>query len=334
MWRDFRNQMTPLRDEDATLWADLEGMYVALGESKRRGVPPSSSSLRDSRDASTTHSLTRLGSTPSARAESTERGSGGTRNTSPTAPRVAAACEKIPRAGVNRFRVYKTFSQMARRHATVPRARPGSAPLRWPQPREVAPGLVLRTAAAGPTNGVHLTRYVRFYCRGFRMMLRGRLVVHGADLEKLARAAIRDSGLRLSWDREEDLLAELLLVAWELSQKHDERRYPGGFAKGCYRRLRFRVTDGSGRPKEETAGSSRRKAPSEQSAATTGRSSKTGTSRSSSSTKGHRYSAWTHRSARIVVPNWELLSPRSTWTAREIAWHISSALSVQLNQSS
>ena len=47
IWRDFRNQITPLRDEDATLWADLEEMYGALGESKRGGVPPSSSSLRE-----------------------------------------------------------------------------------------------------------------------------------------------------------------------------------------------------------------------------------------------------------------------------------------------
>ncbi len=75
------------------------------------------------------------------------------------------------------------------------------------------------------------------------MMLRGSLVVHGADLEKLARAAIRDSGLRLSWDREEDLLAELLLVAWELSEKHDEQRYAGQFPAGCYRRLRLRIID-------------------------------------------------------------------------------------------
>jgi hypothetical protein len=75
------------------------------------------------------------------------------------------------------------------------------------------------------------------------MMLRGRLVVHGADLEKLARAAIRDSGLRLPWHREEDLLAELVAVAWELSEKHDERRHPNGFAKGCYRVLRLRVVD-------------------------------------------------------------------------------------------
>jgi hypothetical protein len=75
------------------------------------------------------------------------------------------------------------------------------------------------------------------------MMLPGSLVVHGADLEKLARAAIRDSGLRLSWHREEELVAELVAVAWELSEKHDERRYPGQFAAGCYRRLRLRIVD-------------------------------------------------------------------------------------------
>jgi hypothetical protein len=74
-------------------------------------------------------------------------------------------------------------------------------------------------------------------------MLRGSLVVHGAALEKLARKAISDSGLRLSWDREEDLLADLLLDAWRLSEKHDERRYPGQFAAGCYRLLRLRVFD-------------------------------------------------------------------------------------------
>ena len=50
------------------------------------------------------------------------------------------------------------------------------------------------------------------------MMLRGSLIVHGSDLEKLARRAIADSGLRLSWSREEDLLAELIAVAWELSE--------------------------------------------------------------------------------------------------------------------
>ena len=75
------------------------------------------------------------------------------------------------------------------------------------------------------------------------MMLRGSLVIHGADLEKLARSAIRDSGLRLSWDREEDLLAELVAVAWELSEKHDERQYPGQFAAGAYRLLRLRIID-------------------------------------------------------------------------------------------
>ncbi len=74
-------------------------------------------------------------------------------------------------------------------------------------------------------------------------MLRDSLVVHGADLEKLARAAIRDSGLRLSWDREEDLLAELVAVAWELSERHDEEKHPGQFAAGCYRRLRLRIID-------------------------------------------------------------------------------------------
>ena len=47
MWQDFRNQMTPLRDEDPKVWADLEEMYDALRESKRGGAPPSSSSLRD-----------------------------------------------------------------------------------------------------------------------------------------------------------------------------------------------------------------------------------------------------------------------------------------------
>jgi hypothetical protein len=75
------------------------------------------------------------------------------------------------------------------------------------------------------------------------MMLHGSLVIHGADLEKLARAAIRDSGLRLAWHREEELLAELVAFAWDLSERHDEHRYPGGFAKGCYTRLRFRITD-------------------------------------------------------------------------------------------
>ena len=49
-------------------------------------------------------------------------------------------------------------------------------------------------------------------------MLSRPLVVHGADFERLARAAIRDSGLRLSLDGEEDLLAELIAVAWELSE--------------------------------------------------------------------------------------------------------------------
>lgn len=75
------------------------------------------------------------------------------------------------------------------------------------------------------------------------MMLPRPLIVHGADLERLARGAIRDADLRLSWDREEDLLAELIAAAWELSEKHDERRYPGGFPAGCYRVLRFPVTD-------------------------------------------------------------------------------------------
>ncbi len=75
------------------------------------------------------------------------------------------------------------------------------------------------------------------------MMLPRPLVVHGADLERLARAAIRDAGLRLSWDREEDLLAELIAAAWELSERHDELRYPGQFPAGCYRRLRLRVID-------------------------------------------------------------------------------------------
>ncbi len=75
------------------------------------------------------------------------------------------------------------------------------------------------------------------------MMLRGTLVVHGANLEKLAHSAIRDSGLRLPWHREEDLVAELLLIGWELSQKHDEQRYPGQFPAGCYRRLRLRIID-------------------------------------------------------------------------------------------
>jgi hypothetical protein len=51
------------------------------------------------------------------------------------------------------------------------------------------------------------------------------------------------SGLRLSWDREEELLAELVAVAWELSRKHDGRRHPGGFAKGCYRLLCLRTVD-------------------------------------------------------------------------------------------
>jgi hypothetical protein len=75
------------------------------------------------------------------------------------------------------------------------------------------------------------------------MMLRGRLVVHGADVEKFARSAIRDSGLRLSWDRYEELLAELIAVAWELSERHDEDKYPGRFAGACYRRLRLRIVD-------------------------------------------------------------------------------------------
>jgi hypothetical protein len=74
-------------------------------------------------------------------------------------------------------------------------------------------------------------------------MLSQPLVVHGADLEKLARAAIRDHGLRLSCDREEDLLADLLLDAWRLSEKHDEQRYPGQFAAGASRLLRLRVVD-------------------------------------------------------------------------------------------
>ena len=75
------------------------------------------------------------------------------------------------------------------------------------------------------------------------MMLARPLVVHGADLERLARAAIRDAGLRFSWDREEDVLAELIASAWELSERHDEHRYPGQFAAGCYRLLRLRVVD-------------------------------------------------------------------------------------------
>ena len=75
------------------------------------------------------------------------------------------------------------------------------------------------------------------------MMLRGSLIVHGADLERLARSAIRDAGLRPSWHREEDLLAELIAAAWELSEKHDEHRYPGQFAAGCYRVLHLRVVD-------------------------------------------------------------------------------------------
>ncbi len=74
-------------------------------------------------------------------------------------------------------------------------------------------------------------------------LLRGKLELHGVDVEKLARRAISDSGLRLSWHREEDLLAHLIFEAWRLSEKHDERRYPGRFSKGCYRILRFCIVD-------------------------------------------------------------------------------------------
>ena len=83
-------------------------------------------------------------------------------------------------------------------------------------------------------------------------MLPRPLVVHGADLERLARSAIRDAGLRPSWDREEDLLAELIAAAWELSERHDEHRHPGGFPTGCYGLLRFRVTDGMRRTEGRT----------------------------------------------------------------------------------
>jgi predicted transcriptional regulator len=160
-------------------------------------------------------------------------------------------------------------------------------------------------------------------------MLRGTLVVHGADLEKLARSAIRDSGLRLSWDREEELLTELVLIAWELSQKHDERRYPGGFAKGCDQRLRFRVIDWI----RKTEGRTRWQFGADE-AQRIGRRytrevEQTGSTRSSSSTSVQRYSVSTFRSARITTAHWERLSPRSLWTLQQIATRLSAGLSIQ-----
>lgn len=74
-------------------------------------------------------------------------------------------------------------------------------------------------------------------------MLRGSLVVHGTDLEKLARQAVSDAGLRLPWWQHEDLVAELIGTAWELSTRHDEARFPGQFPAGAYRLLRLRVID-------------------------------------------------------------------------------------------
>jgi hypothetical protein len=87
-------------------------------------------------------------------------------------------------------------------------------------------------------------------------MLRGTLVVHGADLERLARAAIRDSGLRLSWDREEELLAELVAVAWELSERHDEDKYQAGSLPAATGASVSASSIGSEKPKGEHAGNS------------------------------------------------------------------------------
>jgi hypothetical protein len=80
-------------------------------------------------------------------------------------------------------------------------------------------------------------------------MLAGRCVVHGADLELLARRALRDKGW-LSPDRDDyaEALAELIAAAWTLSLKWDPGKSkwgtrPGAFANWCLVQLRFRAID-------------------------------------------------------------------------------------------
>lgn len=45
-WKDRRNELMPLRDEDSPLWEELEEAYAALQVSKQRGgYPPKSTDL-------------------------------------------------------------------------------------------------------------------------------------------------------------------------------------------------------------------------------------------------------------------------------------------------
>jgi hypothetical protein len=68
-----------------------------------------------------------------------------------------------------------------------------------------------------------------------------RLVFFGVDAEKLAKKAVSDSGFRFPWWREEEVVQELLLVAWKLSLVHDQRI--SRFSTTCYRRMRERIID-------------------------------------------------------------------------------------------
>jgi hypothetical protein len=78
-------------------------------------------------------------------------------------------------------------------------------------------------------------------------MLQRVLTLHDvADTEQLARKALDDTlrarGIRLDEHRREDLLAELVSTAWELSLKYDATA-GYAFTTGCYRLLKLRVVD-------------------------------------------------------------------------------------------
>lgn len=76
-------------------------------------------------------------------------------------------------------------------------------------------------------------------------LLNGRLELHGADAERLARNALehtlRNRGIRLRPHELEDALSYLVAEAWKMSLTFEPAR--GNFTQYANRRLRLRVVD-------------------------------------------------------------------------------------------
>ena len=70
-----------------------------------------------------------------------------------------------------------------------------------------------------------------------------RLVLHDVDVERLAGAIVRQSGLELSYHDKQDLRQHLLIEAWKLSLSYEPGRIRLGFRKYAAVTLKKRVID-------------------------------------------------------------------------------------------